>query len=158
MAFRDISGIVALVGVVFTAGVVFTTMRSDIEELKNHKHTGNATVVPQNAVVAFDSASCPKGWGEFKPAYGQFIRGVDRGATKIDPDGERAIRDIQEGSNQKHSHVVTHWTGPGPFPRHTLVHTNHTNQGTAQGGGRSGSEGGEETRPKNIALLYCFKT
>ena len=34
MAFKDISGIVALIGVVFTAGVVFTTMSGDISQLK----------------------------------------------------------------------------------------------------------------------------
>lgn len=157
MAFKDISGIIALVGVVFTAGVVFTSMRNDIEKLKNHSHEKSAVTIPANSVLAFNLASCPNGWKEFAPAYGQFIRGVDRGATKIDPDGERAIGNIQEGSIQKHSHVVTHWTGPGKFQRHTLAHTKYTNQTTAQGGGKSGEEGGKETRPKNIALLYCYK-
>jgi len=53
-------------------------------------------------VVAFASETCPPGWTEYQPAYGRFIRGIDKGPDneKNDPDGQRSSGAIQDDAIQ----------------------------------------------------------
>ena len=55
-----------------------------------------AVVMPAGAVIAFNLPACPAGWSEYKPAYGRFIRGIDKSGNKIDPDGQRKEESYQE--------------------------------------------------------------
>ena len=57
-----------------------------------------------SAVVPFAAGSCPAGWTEYVPAYGRFIRGIDRPGT-TDAGGVRAIANIQEDDFKAHDHT-----------------------------------------------------
>ena len=119
-------------------------------------------VIPVGAVIAFDATECPAGggWKPYQPAYGRFIRGIDASSDSIDPSGKRTPGSLQGDSNRSHTHKSLH---------KVMVHT--------QNGGPSGedldpggwaghmqidiaadADGGPESRPKNVALLYCIKT
>ena len=128
------------------------------------------------AVIPFNCESCPSGWKEYEPAYGRFIRGIDRGVIKQDSDGERSAGSVQSDSTRLPNN---------PFSGTTAKSGQHTHQHQAprpydSGAGNharakpdsqantspSGehvhtivvnSGGDSETRPKNIALLYCQK-
>jgi hypothetical protein len=55
----------------------------------------------KGAVIAFDLPKCPEGWAEYQAAYGRFIRGLDRGAPRTDPDGQRPLAGFQTDAVQK---------------------------------------------------------
>ena len=69
MVFKDISGIVALIGVVFTAGIVFTKMSGDIDKLKGEvkrlsevSPTTNGEFPRGNILLKVQDSTCPMGW------------------------------------------------------------------------------------------------
>ena len=108
--------------------------------------------LPVGAVIAFDLDKCPKGWSEYKPAYGRFVRGVDRGRPKIDPQGERKAGHVQEDQLKSHYHTVANTAG-GEWPHGDDGRGSHL--GALQPSRNTSPYGGHETRPKNVALLYC---
>ena len=117
------------------------------------------------AVVPFALDECPSGWSEYEPAYGRFIRGIDRSEGKIDPDGERAPGDLQEDDIKKHKHnlpqyIVTHG-GKGDLAKGTFYGV-HFNEFIMQTDDFPISEDkskhmGDETRPQNVSLIFCVK-
>lgn len=117
---------------------------------------------PVGAVVSFDLESCPEmmGWEEYPKAYGVFVRGIDRGDKKRDPDGERVRGSFQKESFGTHYHAFFGTSSAGT----TSADRGSDRQGLWHGGDpeqknrRDTSPSGEqETRPANIALLYCVK-
>jgi len=108
---------------------------------------------PSGAVMAFDRDTCPPGWSEYANAQGRFIRGIDKTGSRRDPDGKRAPGAYQPDSIAAHNHQVsisradTQIVGRGILP-----YFEPRNNFPAV---RSSMEGGDETRPKNIALLFC---
>jgi hypothetical protein len=170
--------------------------------------------IPNGAISAFDSTSCPTGWVEYTAARGQFLRGIDNGAG-VDPSGTRAPGNPQADSNKAHNHVatetaagshnhtgttnpdgahahsITAWypantgalalndwgtdailgtdnaidngTGQGfmSAARATNGVGNHTHTFTTSTDGSHAhaitvnNDGGTESRPKNIAVLFC---
>lgn len=121
---------------------------------------------PPGSVVAFNLSACPNGWSEYEEAYGRFIRGFDR-SGKIDPDGKRKLGIPQEDSFEKHIHKAHMQVGAEP-PRGA---GGALSSRAAGGHGKAAKDSQryetngllestgdtEETRPKNIALLYCIK-
>ena len=107
----------------------------------------------KGAVVSFNRASCPRGWEEYAPAYGRFVRGIDTSGSKAtDPDGKRAAGNLQADAFKKHDHwgarrSETTTSDTGASGRHK-VSVNTTTGVTGKI---------DETRPKNVALLYCVK-
>ena len=116
--------------------------------------------IPTGAVVSFGLRECPKGWNEYEQAYGVFVRGIDRGMRKKDPDGEREPSSYQEDGLKRHRHE---FEGDGAR-RGVTVDRGSFYDEIWKGGDRRQREdrrttryGDAETRPKNIALLYCVK-
>ncbi len=115
---------------------------------------------PSGQISAFDLATCPTGWSEYTPARGRFLRGIDNGAGN-DPSGTRvagAVQDMDtrfykstyEGSNQP----GTYRGGPydGDHWNRSTNSASYTMQRVYQDWDTT-----RETRPKNVAVLYCRK-
>ncbi len=134
---------------------------SDLIQMVKNSNETLASVTKQlsGAVVAFSLPACPDGWAEHKEAYGRFIRGVDKsvGAT-IDPSGQRIINNTQEDAIKDHTHKIP---SGKVYPRHNVSPQGPDSPWVAGLGDTPTlgvAEGGAiETRPKNIALLYCRK-
>jgi hypothetical protein len=128
--------------------------------LELHNGTGWVAAgqnVPTGMIMAFASTSCPAGWTEYTAARGRFLRGIDNGAGN-DPDGTRAPGNAQTDDFKSHTHTVryTRTTSAAgsaygfPYDNGWLNATANYTAGIA-----ADSTGGAETRPRNIATLYC---
>ncbi len=114
--------------------------------------------LPHGAVIAFNRDTCPSGWREYTPAYGRFIRGIDRSGDNIDPHprGERKPGSIQEDDLGSHFHSRPNDVHSGyQDGRAWIASAKHFSY--ANGNPFTGETGGRETRPVNVALLYCEK-
>lgn len=113
---------------------------------------GGGASVPKGAVMAFNLSACPSGWSAFTAAQGRFLRGVDPSGT-IDPGGVRAVGSLQADEFKTHTHADNSFGNVSPNQW-------WINSGGAYGGNyatTTGASGGAETRPKNVAVLYCEK-
>ncbi len=122
---------------------------------------------PAGAIMQFYLDTCPTGW---KPAdgtngtpdlRGAFVRGMetfDAGSTYNNRDDDRsgaATRgSYQDDEFESHVHSEDYWQGtggggatPGSANMLALAHLLHNSDAT----------GGAETRPKNVALIFCQK-
>jgi hypothetical protein len=125
------------------------------------------TIMPTGAVIGFDLASCPSGWTAYAPARGRFLRGVDA-STGADPDGNRAVGSYQADAVQDHQHHVYSESGG---LNNVVAFQDSNGDNTYASGGNPGSRGdayvyvggmrtgnaAAETRPRNVAVLYCRK-
>ena len=111
----------------------------------------NMVSVPSGAVISFELDDCPgSAWEEYKAAHGRFIRGIDRSGSGVDPDGERNPGSMQEDMLASHAHVYR-------APRHYGSGAGDHARAKPDGSDSTNPAGGTETRPKNVALLYCKK-
>jgi len=121
--------------------------------------------VPTGAIMAFDLATCPTGWSEYTQARGQFLRGIDNGAG-VDPSGTRAAGNIQAENWRGFSltNTVQNGTayshGPVDMGKSTASYVGNIFVGywsaPAAGVGLKWNAA-DETRPTNVAVLYCRK-
>lgn len=90
--------------------------------------------------------------GQLPDLRGQFVRGWDNGRN-IDPGRAFGTDQADAFASHFHSYADRYLGGSGP--------NSYTGAGTQSGGHfqtfNTGSQGGTETRPKNIAMLYCIK-
>lgn len=145
--------------------------------------TQTTAALPTGAVVAFNLEACPAGWTEYTPAYGRFIRGIDKGGdrAKGDPDGQRhpgsvqgdAIRNITGSLTGVDGASNQSWpwgfrpgsSGAFSVPRGYGVYNKYNGDyfppnGSGQTANFNASTvvpTADEDRPKNTALLYCEK-
>jgi hypothetical protein len=121
---------------------------------------GLSDIIPKGVVASFALSSCPENWAEYKPAYGRFIRGIDKSGNRIDPDGLRRVSEYQDDSFQNHTHSISNAKTAHHDPQvgaphgyesgrygNTITTTTNVNSGRVS----------TETRPKNVSLLYCVK-
>ncbi len=124
-------------------------------------------LMPAGAVVAFNRDECPPGWAIFGPARGRFIRGIDPEGER-DPDGVREPGSFQNDAFQAHRHAVDEGGIPGLWdsrqgtgPQARAADPSYEDRRThlvlepttsPDGGDVRTSR---ETRPDNVALLYC---
>lgn len=102
-------------------------------------------------IVAFESDTCPAGWSEYTPARGRFLRGIDNGAGN-DPAGTRTPGNIQEDEFKSHTHSINSGSnGVGQSPMNRVA----MGANVIVSGPTIGSTGGDETRPKNVAVTFC---
>ena len=138
-----------------------------------------AIAAPQGAVMAFYLTSCPAGWvaadgtGGTPDLRGRFVRGRDdagTGAGGNDPDGVRGLGAVQADAFQGHRH--THELLDSFLYFSSDIALGGT-AGFASGvwtimsGSATGSVSTDvpfgpartsvETRPKNVALIYCMR-
>lgn len=114
-------------------------------------------LLPSKAVIPFASRSCPEGWSAYVPAYGHFIRGIDP-TGQIDPDGTRGPGNPQSDAVGPHTHKQNYGNVKGHFNPSGWEMVPHVDRGTAEGVDTSNPSGDStETRPKNVALLFCEK-
>lgn len=116
--------------------------------------SSEVAVLPPGAVVAFDQKECPPGsqWVEYPEAYGRFIRGIDKADKPIDPDGLRAPSSTQDHQFAAHFHEQpkdVYDTGVAEVANGEWWGYGHRSPPP------TGETGGDETRPVNVALLYC---
>jgi hypothetical protein len=149
-------------------GVVSSTniYASNVSATSIRLNGNQLSVIPSGMIAAFASTTCPAGWGEFIGARGKFLRGIDNGAG-YDPDGTRAPLNVQSDMVGPHTHVadgyvvnsgataVNPGTAIGGAPG-VFATTNGTGY-TVLTGPTIHSNGTAETRPKNIAVLFCMK-
>ncbi len=137
--------------------------------------------VPAGAVMAFNLASCPAGWvlsdgsNGTRDLRGMFVRGF---GTSTDGTASGAFGQKQNDAFASHNHSATVSTGGA----HTHSYVTFTASGVDAAAGTNDSNnegsntvqtgssgnhshtvtisntGGTETRPDNVALLYCQKS
>ncbi|KAB2928984.1 MAG: tail fiber protein [Leptonema illini] len=137
-----------------------------------------AIAAPEGAVMAFYLADCPEGWAVADGTNGtpdlrgRFIRGMDDvgvGAAGVDPDSAtRALGDEQLDAFQSHLHwrnsshhpeAYLHMSGGtltyvvGPWSTVLATHTGEPSTHGTNGDPRTSTE----TRPRNVALIYCMR-
>jgi len=126
----------------------------------------NATItglssIPSGFVGSFNLASCPTGWSTSDGTAGtvdlrgKFVRGLDLGAG-VDP--SRTLGTYQADDLKSHTHTMTNIPSnpigsDGPIDTSNFASVNDRTYITAT----SSATGGTETRPKNVALIYCQK-
>lgn len=140
------------------------------------------SIVPTGAIMPFYRPTAPDGWlicdgsaistqytaltalvGANTPNLrGMFIRGWSSGTstTSRDPlSGSRTLGSVQEDAFESHNHSIS--------PTQVPFKVNDTDRGVGNSSSFSidsvdtltiGSTGDTETRPVNVALLYCIKT
>lgn len=118
---------------------------------------------PQGFIGAFMLSACPSGWiiadgtNGTPDLRGRFIRGRDPGnATGRDPGGDRAAGNAQDDLLASHNHSMGDITRPTAAAENIGCGCagNPINNHTAQ---NTGTSGGAETRPKNVALIFCMR-
>ncbi|MEK2645993.1 hypothetical protein [Bdellovibrio sp. BCCA] len=119
--------------------------------------TGSSSI-PTGAVMAFDLTSCPSGWTEYTAARGRFLRGIDNGAGN-DPSGTRAPGSVQVDDFKSHTHSPNGYfvSGTSGADGDLDGSTQVTGYDKSTITGVLSSTGGAETRPKNVAVLFCRK-
>jgi hypothetical protein len=157
--------------------VIFNRDTNQLEIYSGTGWTSAAGSAPTGAVMAFNLDACPSGWlladgtNGTPDLRGVFVRGLDSGKG-IDPSRTLAtFQDYATASPQRgtapdttvsgYSYSSPHRYG---FARRTNAGENRTTTGpdTVDSGTQpdivSWSTGDSETRPKNVALLYCIKS
>jgi hypothetical protein len=133
-------------------------------------------VMPSKAVMAFNLTTCPEGWA---PANGDeyydgegvqqiapdlrgvFIRGLNkvngvaRSAAEGDPQTDRGLGTWQGDEFKKHTNSNHYLVYGGKHAASTAEDPrDNRNTGVIT---QFSETGGVETRPRNVALLYCIK-
>ena len=85
---------------------------------------------------------------------GYFIRALDNGAS-IDEDTTRKLGSIQEDSIERHTHTLPGRVRAGAWDGEGMFYQDATSEQYTINNVRS--FGGDESRPKNVALLACIK-
>lgn len=139
-------------------------------------------LVPIGAVISWPGATPPNGWLECNgqvfntgtnpklygvlgrnvvPDYrGLFLRGWAHGSSAFDPEPNRALGSYQEDEFRSHNHTTPVERNPsapaGPVSMPGSAWPGSRQSNITQAG--SSFVGGDETRPKNVAVMYIIKT
>lgn len=114
---------------------------------------GGGVGVPTGTIAAFASSTCPTGWNEYTAARGRFLRGIDNEAGN-DPSGTRAPGNIQNDEIKSHNHSFTIVAASSGSNALTALAARTPNSYGVYTGSTA-AVGGAETRPKNVAVIFC---
>lgn len=162
----------------------FTTLANKPTTVSGYGITDMYLYAPPGAVTAFAGSVAPQGWlesngvivpngngtvqgvtadfsalfavlgstygaaGQTPDLRGEFIRGWDHSKGT---DIGRVLGSAQADAIKAHTHAVAEYAGVGGNLKV------NTSTSPVEGGPVSGSTGGTETRPRNIALMYIIK-
>jgi len=139
-------------------GTIWVCQASDPDPHQWARKGAQATALPVGSIIMWGGliGSVPTGWqiadgtNGTVDLRGRFARGIDVGATGVDPDGERVVGNVQLDEFKSHIHSVPD------------THILSGSSGAAVGvqdptDGESGATGGDETRPVNVAVYYIQK-
>lgn len=152
----------------------FTEVNAKIDAL-------NPFLVPVGAIMIWHGGAAPQGWLECNgqvyntsqnpklfsvlgrnsvPDYrGLFLRGWAHGSGTYDPDYNRGIGSIQDQSFQSHSHEISYgYNGDGGNGKDNAPPYMRFPDNGEQSRRSTYAAGGNETRPKNVAVMYIIKT
>jgi hypothetical protein len=147
-----------------TAGlVIFNTSTAQLEYYTGSQWSPVHSI-PTGAIASFNSTSCPSGWTEYTTARGRFLRGIDNGAG-VDPSGTRAPGNIQGEDWRGFSMTNTIQAGTSGYS-HTNVDMGKSTSSyvgnlfvgywsTPMAALGTKWNATDETRPTNVAVLYC---
>ncbi len=143
------------VGADFVDNQLRQTLKNEIDKLNllNQEAILSRVSLPKGSVISFNRQTCPQGWNEYVPAYGRFIRGIDKSGKRIDPEGLRQPGSTQDDVFKSHSHEISPGRADSSIGGSLLPYL----RPTSSGGLSTSTVGGDETRPKNTSLLYCEK-
>ncbi len=137
-----------------TGLIVYNTTNAALEMFNGASWTSVGSALPNGAIAAFASASCPSGWSEYTPARGRFLRGIDNGAG-LDAGGTRA-----PGHQQTDATAINGLSATTNASLNIL--SPQPNTGGAHDLSRGPSAGSvtlastdTETRPYNVAVTFC---
>ena len=123
--------------------------------------TIGGVATPSGAVVPFNLSACPTGW---KPSDGTNGTNDMRGYFIAESDGSIAYGTVSQDQLIDHQHALSGnflvgYGANAKFSNSTPQEyiPNSPYNGIGVGNADSGNYG-SETRPKNVALLYCQKT
>lgn len=138
------------------------------------------SIVPTGAIMTFYRSTAPTGWlacdGSTIPEQfaalislvgvntpnlqGQFIRGLTTNfsTTSRDPSATRILGSVQEDAIENHTHTYTLAVNSNVYSHNGGAGALRTLARDTDTGGVVSSLSAIETRPVNIALLYCIKT
>ncbi|MEQ1615650.1 MAG: glycine-rich domain-containing protein [Hyphomicrobiaceae bacterium] len=137
-----------------TGLIVYNTTNAALEMFNGTSWTSVGSALPNGAIAAFASASCPSGWSEYTPARGRFLRGIDNGVG-LDAGGTRA-----PGHQQTDATAINGLSATTNASLNIL--SPQPNTGGAHDLSRGPSAGSvtlastdPETRPYNVAVTFC---
>jgi len=164
-------GTVAMTGELTLSSAAPTGTLSAVPKTYVDSITG--PLVPTGAIMPFFRSTAPSGWAKcdgttipittetaalraliapattYPQLQGEFIRGLDQ-TRGVDPG--RSVGDAQAQDIQPHAHPITYIQSIGGG---SSQGSGAANQAVAGSG--TGSTGTKETRPRNVAFLYCIK-
>lgn len=129
--------------------------------------------VPPGAIMAFNGNACPSGWdladGTNDPAVGggtnpmdlrgRFVRGSDPSATndvdfasRVGGTGTNKVGSTQGDELKSHSHTLPSFINIMAGAAGSAINPLYRNSSE-----NTQPSGGNETRPKNVAAIYCIK-
>ena len=121
--------------------------------------------IPTGAVMAFNLSTCPSGWipadgnNSTVDLRGYFVRGLGTNSDGT-VSGALGVKVADAFKSHTHSYVDATTNGStqsGDYVWGSGKSSFRANSGPTYNGGTTGATGDTETRPKNIALLYCQK-
>src|ERR1700722_18052850 len=130
-------------------------------------------VAPSESVSAFALKTCPMGWSPYQPAAGRFVRGVDA-THSLESLEEDAFQGHTFGDSSDRGPLLFRWSPTlyiieatnGAVPKYSAglwpdrdmsAGTRATNAKIVSDGPNGPPRVANETRPKNVSLLYCKK-
>lgn len=119
--------------------------------------SGGGGSTPTGAIMAFDLATCPTGWSVYTAAQGRFLRGIDPAGT-VDPSGARVAGHVQADAFQGHAHGIGGAaSSSGSYGQLSAQSPSVPSGLPIEVSGYGAPRIASETRPKNVAVLYCRK-
>ncbi|MEF2175320.1 MAG: hypothetical protein V3575_02510 [Candidatus Absconditabacteria bacterium] len=123
---------------------------------------GSANGAPSGAIVAFNLTTCPAGRKEANgidsalDLRGVFLRGLDNGKGI---DNGRELGTYQEDEFKSHNHEIgdANTAAQGEMYGYTRAPRIDYGLMPQESPKTMTFKGGSETRPKNVAVLYCIK-